>query len=103
MRTSPLTKALLVAIPAGLWLALGHASLGQALPLVAGAVLVTWAWIELTAGHEVASAPIPAATPGAHRSRTDCRIPRTPGRRPARDLRCPASRATARARRSTRR
>jgi len=102
-------KALLVAIPSGLWLALQHATLAQTLALAAGAALVTWAWIELAALPQVAPLPRPAvaparpAAPAAHRCRRDCRIPRTPSGRSARDLRCPAFRATAPARRSTRR
>ena len=103
MATSALMKTLLVAIPAGLWLARGHASLGQTLALVAGAALVTWAWIALSARREPLGAAVPATQPVALTRRGDCRIERTAGRRLARDLRCPASRTTALARRSTRR
>jgi hypothetical protein len=96
-------KTLLVAIPAGLWLAQGHASLGQTLELVAGVALVTWAWIALRSTRKAVPATEPAPPPVALTRRGDCRIARTPPGRLARDLRCPASRATAPARRSTRR
>jgi hypothetical protein len=103
METSALMKTLLVATPAGLWLAQGHASPGQTLELVAGAALVTWAWIALSARREPIGAAVPATPLIALTRRGDCRIERTPRGRLARDLRCPASRATSLARRSTRR
>jgi hypothetical protein len=103
MLTSALMKTLLVAIPAGLWLAQGHASLGQTLELVAGVALVTWAWIALRSRRKAVPATEPAPPPVALTRRGDCRIERPPPGRLARDLRCPASRATALARRSTRR
>lgn len=104
MPTSALMKTLLVAIPAGLWLAQGQASLAQTLALLAGAALVTWAWIVLAGAPRTAlPATEPAQQPVALARRGDCRLERTPPGRLARDLRCPASRPTALARRSTRR
>jgi hypothetical protein len=103
MLTSALMKTLLVAIPAGLWLAQGHASLGQTLELTAGVALVTWAWITLRSPRKAVPLTEPAPPPVTLTRRGDCRIERPPPGRLARDLRCPASRATALARRSTRR
>jgi len=103
MVTSALTKTVLVAIPAGLWLAQGHASLGQTLELVAGVAFVTWAWTVLGSPRQGVRAIEPAPPPVALTRRGDCRLERTPPGRLARDLRCPASRAAALARRSTRR
>ena len=102
MLASALTKTLLVAIPAGLWLTQGHTSLGQTLALLAGAALVTWAWIALSSPREPMHWPEPATQPVVLTRRGDCRIERTPRGRLARDLRCPGSGATVRARRSTR-
>jgi hypothetical protein len=98
-----LTKTLLVAIPAGLWLAQGHASLGQTLELTAGVALVTWAWIALGSARKALPATGPTTQPIALEPRDERRIERAARGRFARDLHCPASRATARAHRSTRR
>jgi hypothetical protein len=104
MLTSALMKTLLVATPAGLWLAQGHAGLGQTLALAAGAALATWAWIALAgAAREPIPTTEPASQPVTLVRRGDCRLERTPTGRLARDLRCPAFRATSLARRSTRR
>jgi hypothetical protein len=103
MLTGAVMKTLLVALPAGLWLAQGHASLGQTLELIAGVALVTWAWIALRSSPQGLPATEPAQPPVALARRGDCRLERSPPGRLARDLRCPASRATAPARRSTRR
>ncbi|MEA2222642.1 MAG: hypothetical protein QOH83_1018 [Solirubrobacteraceae bacterium] len=103
MLTSALMRTLLVAIPAGLWLAQGHASLGQTLELVAGVALVTWAWIALRSTRKAMPETDPAQQPVALTRRGDCRLERTQRGRPPRDLHCPASGATSLARRSTRR
>lgn len=106
MRISPPLKAVFVALPAAAWIAQSDATLGRTLALAAGAALVTFAWIIL-------SPPRRAATPAARPAEHECsehlhdleehRISRSPTGRGARNVRCPASRATARARRSTRR
>ncbi len=96
--------ALLVATPVALWLVHEHASLGRTLVFAAGVALVAAAWTALPAGRHDAPATAPAPLPAAHRTRTlDRRIARRPRGRLIRDVRCPASRATAPARRSTRR
>jgi len=98
--------ALLVAAPAGLWLALEHASLGRMLVFTAGAALVAAAWTALPSRcHDVPPTALTNLPPPAHcRRAPDRRIaPRRPRGRLIRDVRCPAGRATAPARRSTRR
>jgi hypothetical protein len=103
MRTSRIIMALLVAAPAGLWLMHEHAGLGRTLVFAAGAALVAAAWTALPARCLDAAAPALAALPPARRSCADRRIAARPAGRLARDVGCPASRATAPARRSTRR
>lgn len=112
MRPRRSTKALLVTIVAGLWLAQGHASVARTIVFVLGAALLTWAWIASWSGRPTAgaraprraSAPGSACPPVVHKHRAaHRRIERKPRGRIARDVRCPVSRATARARRSTRR
>jgi hypothetical protein len=107
MRIHPALKAVVVAVAAGAWLLQAGPSLGAALALGAGAMLVTFAWIRLAPAR-----PAAAAAGGSARSRSDAppsapehdRVLRTAvPRRMPRDVRCTASRATARARRSTRR
>ena len=107
MNTSRPIKALIVALPTVLVLSQADALIG------AGAVLLTYVWIRLSATPAAgpASAAKPARNPCddhrrnavAHRGAEQHRIARTPTGRGPRDQRCPASRATARARRSTRR
>lgn len=107
MRISAPLRVVIVALPAGAWLVQAGAGVGHALALAAGAAFFTLAWIVL-------APPRPGAGPGPQADQLDgCsehrhdtserRISRTPTGRGARDVRCPASRATARARRSTRR
>lgn len=106
MRISPPLKAVIVALPTAAWVARSDMSVGATLALAAGAALFTFAWLVL-------SPPRPAEPPVAQDREHDCsehrqgleehRISRTPAGRGARDVRCPASRATVRARRSTRR
>jgi hypothetical protein len=103
MRTSRIIMALLVVTPAGLWLVREQASLGRALVFAAGAALVAAAWTALPAMCHDAPPTAPTRLPAAHHSRADRRIARRPRGRLIRDVRCPASRATAPARRSTRR
>ena len=95
-----MTKAAVVGAPTGLWLLLGAAGVASALALVAAAALVALAWVRLEMGlsRRAAIAPRPAYDAVAAQ-----RIDRTPTGRSARNVRCPATRATARARRSTRR
>jgi hypothetical protein len=96
--------ALLVVTPAGLWLAHAHASLGRTLVFSAGAALVAAAWTALPARCHGAPPTAPTPLSPAQRTHTlDRRIARRPRGRLIRDVRCPASRATAPARRSTRR
>jgi hypothetical protein len=107
MRISPPLKALIVALPTGAWIVQRDASLGATLALTAGAALVTYAWIVLASSRPAPAVP-PAPTPqrGCSAQRHDGgapRISRRPTRRGARDVRCCASRATTRARRSARR
>ncbi len=106
MRISPPLRGVIVALPTAAWLAQSDATLGGTLALAAGAAFVTFAWIMYTP-------PRPTAHPAAQPAERECsehrhgsgerRIARVPSGRGARDVRCPASRATARARRSTRR
>ncbi len=92
----------LVAIPAALWLVHEHASLGRTLVFAAGVALVAAAWNALPARCHGAPPAAPTLPP-AHRGRAERRIARRSRRRLIRDVRCPASSATAPARRSTRR
>lgn len=109
MRISPSLKAVIVALPTGAWLVHAQPNLARTLAVVAGAALLALAWIVF-----MPSRPAPAAAgagdldggracsehrPGA----TEQRMGRTPTSRFARDVRCPVSRATTRARRSARR
>ena len=96
-------KAIAVALAAGAWWLQAGPTLGTTLALAAGAALVAFAWISLAPARPAAGAArgcsdAPASAPEHDRiSRT------TVPRRMPRDVRCTASRATARARRSTRR
>jgi hypothetical protein len=103
MRTSRLIMALLVALPVGLWLLGGHASLARTLAAVAGAALVASGWIRLTAARRPAPGFTWTVQPPARCCCADRRFAAAPRRRPRRDVRCPAPRATAPARRPTRR
>ena len=95
--------ALLVATLAGLWLVHAQASLGRALLFAAGTALVAAAWTALPARCHDAAPTAPTPLPVAHRDRADRRLVRRPRGRLIRDVHCSASRATAPARRSTRR
>jgi hypothetical protein len=113
MRISPPLEAVIVALPTGAWIVQRDASLGGTLALAAGAAFFTFAWIVLSPARPATAVPaaaVPAAQPAApdgcseHRHGAgERRISRRPTRRGARDVRCSASRATARARRSARR
>lgn len=108
MRISRSLKVMIVALPAGAWLLRSDAGPGRTLAIAAGAVVVTFAWTALnprrsvvaTAASETAATPVCAEY---RDSAAEQRIPRPPTGRGARDVRCPASRATTRARRPTRR
>jgi hypothetical protein len=103
MRISPPLKVVIVALSAGAWLTQADASVARTIAFAAGA---TFAWIMFGRPRPAASAPAPAGARGCSRHRhgqVQHRISRTPCGRGARDVRCRASRATARARRSTRR
>jgi hypothetical protein len=109
MGISPPVKAATVALATGAWLTQADASLGRWLVLAANAACFAFAWIVFSppaaalqaASDEPAAAGVCATSrhiPTAHRS-SHALVTRRP-----RDVRCPASyRATARARRSTRR
>ena len=108
MHIGRLTKAALVSIATGLWLVHLQAGLTRSLLLALGGALVTGAWIALTPKRPVPPSPlIRSSVPQPARPQpcapAHARIDRTPSGRLARDLRCAASRATARARRSSRR
>jgi hypothetical protein len=110
MRIGPPLKALIVALPTGAWIVQRDASLGATLALAAGAALVTYAWIVLSPSPPAPPVPAAPAAPAAQRGcsvqRHDGgapRISRRPTRRGARNVRCRASRARARGRRSARR
>ncbi len=106
MRLSPPLRAIIVALPMAAWLTRSDATVASTLALAAGAALVTFAWIMYVAPRRTAiPAPRPAEVQCAeHRHGSgEHRITRAPSGRGAHDVRCPASGATARTRRSTRR
>lgn len=108
MRISPLLKAAIVALAAAAWLMRADASLARTLVLAVGAAFLTFAWIMFSpaarAGPAAADEPATAGCREPRPSTTAHRVSPTPTTRWPRDVRCPASsRATARARRSTRR
>jgi len=109
MRIAPWHKTVIVAPPTAAWLTQSDAGTWTTIGVVVGAAYlafigVLFAWPPLP----VVAAPVPAATAARicsepRHGAAEHRISRRPTRRGPRDLRCPASRATARARRSTRR
>jgi hypothetical protein len=107
MSISPALKAAIVALPAGAWLLQAEPGVAATLALAAGAALVAAAWIVLArarravARHETQPLGRAVERPGVAEHQRILRSA-VPGRMP-RDVRCEASRATARARRSTRR
>lgn len=105
MRISPPLKAVIVALPTAAWLAHSDASVGATLALAAGAALCTFAWIVFSPPRPKTKAEQPAGRDCSEQRHgtEEHRVSRTPTGRGARDVRCPASRATARARRSSRR
>jgi hypothetical protein len=105
MRIRPSLKPVIVALPATVWLMQADPGTWSTIALAVGAAYVSFAWMLFAPPSRAAA---PAGTPvvanhcfeqrhGAARNR----ISHRPTRRGPRDLRCPASRATAR--RSTRR
>ncbi len=99
VRISAALKAAIVALATVAWLTQAHASVGRALALAAGAALVAFGWIVLSAARAVT--PAPPVAPLAEQAYAEQQ--RVPTGRPARDVRCPASHAGARPRRSSRR
>jgi hypothetical protein len=110
MRIRPSLKAVIVALPTTVWLTQADAGTWPTIAFAVGAAYVSFAWMVF------APPPRPAAPPAApelaltvrgcfepRHGAPRHRIARAPTRRGPRDLRCPASRAAARARRSTRR
>jgi hypothetical protein len=105
MRISAPVKAVIVAVPVGVWLTRGDVSSGRTLAFAVGAALVTFGWVALSA-RPVAEAVAPAPERDCSEQRhgtAQPRIARTPTGRGARDVRCAASQGATRARRSTRR
>jgi|GEM_PF-4824659 len=104
MRLSPLLKGVIVALPASALIVRGNASFGRALAIAAGAACIGLAWILFSPSDLArASATEQAGCPEHRHDVAEPRIARRPAGRCARDVRCPASLATAQARRSTRR
>ncbi len=108
MEISPPLKAVVVALPTAAWIVQTNAGRASTLALATGAALLTFAWIVVSrprpASASCAPQPAERASCSEHRHGSgEHRIVRTPTGRGARDVRCHASRATARARRSTRR
>jgi hypothetical protein len=106
MRIRPALKAALLAPASAAASVHAGLSAGATLALAAGAALVAFACIMLPRLRRAAVTAAPAAAdacpderPGADHRRLRTTVPR----RLPRDVRCQASRATARARRSTRR
>jgi hypothetical protein len=112
MRIHPWLKPVIVAVPCAAWLMQADAGTWSTIALVVGAAYVAFAWMLFTPPppRRAAAAIAPVATPAVTRRCYEQRhgaarnqISHRPTRRGPRDLRCPASGATARARRSTRR
>ena len=112
MRTSALAKATVIGLPTGLWLAFGAAGVVSSIAFLAGTTLIALAWVRLADRSARRAERVRAAAEQACDRRrivsltADARAPRIerrPTGRAARDFGCARPRATARARRSTRR
>jgi hypothetical protein len=109
MRIRPWLKPVIVAAPCAAWLLQADAGTWSTIALVLGVAYVSFAWMIFAPPPRRIAAPVvPAAIPAISRGCFEQRhgaarnhISHSPTRRGPRDLRCPASRATAR--RSSRR
>jgi hypothetical protein len=111
MMIRPLLKPVIVAVPCAAWLMQADAGTWSTIALVVGAGYVAFAWMVFTppppprpAAAALAATAAPAVGSRCFEQRHGAKrneISHRPTRRGPRDLRCPASRATAR--RSTRR
>jgi hypothetical protein len=111
MRIRPSLKPVIVAVPCAAWLMQADAGTWSTIALVLGAAYVAFAWMVFVPRPRPAAAALAATATAAVGNRCYEQrhgaarnvISHRPTRRGPRDLRCPTSAATARARRSTRR